>query len=186
MTEHPAHPDHHEGRRQAYLAAYTERWGHAPTGTPEYRPDPWEATTMSLTLTLPVAVPAAEVANANDARREHWAVKSRKARALRARGALAYRLAGSPRMDRVRCVVHVYYPDRRKRDVANLHPTVKALVDGMVAAGLIPDDDDAHLAGPHLEHGADDVTPPMALWDLPPSSHPFLFVVTFTARPAVP
>jgi Holliday junction resolvase RusA-like endonuclease len=186
MTEPQAHPDHRTGRLEAYLAAYTERWGRRPADVPEYVPDPREAATMSLTLTLPVAVPFSEVANANDARREHWGTKSRKARALRARGALAYRLAGSPRMDVVRCSVQVYYPDRRKRDVANLHPTVKALVDGMVKAGLLPDDDDAHLTGPHLEHGRDDVTPPMALWDLPPSAKPFLFVLTFTATPVGP
>lgn len=183
MTQDQAGPEPPAGRLGAYLAAYAERWGRAPTGTPEYMPDPREATAMSLTLTLPVAVPAAEVANANDARREHWAAKSRKARALRARGALAWRLAGSPHMDKVRCVVQVYYPDRRKRDVANLHPTVKALVDGMVAAGLLADDDDAHLTGPHLEHGPDDVTPPQALWGLPPAAKPFLFVLTFTAAP---
>lgn len=185
MTEPLAHPERHAGRLEAYLGLYAERWGRRPSAFPEYVPD-LEAYTMSLTLTLPVAVPSMEVANANDARREHWAVKSRKARALRARGALAWRLAGSPRMDRVRCVVHVYYPDRRKRDVANLHPTVKALVDGMVAAGLLADDDDAHLTGPHLEHGPDDVTPPLALWDLPSSAKPFLFVVTFTATPTGP
>lgn len=183
MTEALDPPDARAGRLEAYLRAYAERWGRRPAAVPEYVPDPREATTMSLTLTLPVAVPYAEVVNANDARAEHWAVKGRKARALRARGALAWRLAGSPRMDRVRCAVHVYYPDRRKRDVANLHPTVKALVDGMVAAGLLPDDDDAHLTGPHLEHAADDVTPPAALWDLPRAAKPFLFVLTFTAAP---
>ena len=51
---------------------------------------------------------------------------------------------------RQRCVVAVQWPDRRRRDVANIHPTVKALIDGCVDAGLLTDDSDRHLVGPDL------------------------------------
>lgn len=180
MTGPPAAPDPSQGRREAYLAAYAERFGRRPHHLPEYVPDEALEAPMTLNLVVPIAVPAAEVANLNDARREHWAVKSRKANALRARGRLAMRLMGSPVLPAAHCVVHVFYPDHRKRDVANLAPTAKALVDGMVSAGLLPDDDDAHLSGPHLVHLHEDVTPPGALWDLPSRAKPFLFVFTFT------
>lgn len=54
------------------------------------------------------------------------------------------------------------------RDLANLHPTVKAVVDGLgprrearrngtvvvsVGYGLVPDDSDRHVDGPHLSLG---------------------------------
>lgn len=46
------------------------------------------------------------------------------------------------------------FPDNRRRDAANWHPTVKPIIDGLVDHGLIPDDRPAHLAGPYLDIGA--------------------------------
>ena len=94
--------------------------------------------------------------------RHHWAAKARLTKALRQRGVMAWRLAGSPQHDRARLVVTLGYPDRRHRDAANLHPTIKALLDGMVhplpgVRGVLPDDSDAYLTGPDLRPG--DVTP---------------------------
>ena len=40
-------------------------------------------------------------------------------------------------------------PDRRRRDRHNLAPTVKAMMDGLIDAGLLPDDADRYLDGPH-------------------------------------
>lgn len=52
---------------------------------------------------------------------------------------------------RVRITVTYRFPDRRRRDVGNLYPYVaKPLVDGLVDAQVIPDDDDRHLIGPDL------------------------------------
>lgn len=52
---------------------------------------------------------------------------------------------------RVRIVVTVRFPDLRRRDVSNLYPYVaKPIVDGLVDARLIPDDDDHHVIGPDL------------------------------------
>lgn len=50
---------------------------------------------------------------------------------------------------RVHLTITVRYPDRRRRDVANLYPFVfKPCVDGLVDARVIPDDDDLRLVGP--------------------------------------
>ena len=48
-----------------------------------------------------------------------------------------------------RVEVEFAYPDRRRRDRSNLAPTVKALMDGLIDAGLLPDDADRFLDGPH-------------------------------------
>lgn len=52
---------------------------------------------------------------------------------------------------RVRIVITVRFPTRRRRDVGNLYPYVaKPIVDGLVDARIIPDDDDHHCIGPDL------------------------------------
>lgn len=65
-----------------------------------------------------------------------------------------------PRFATARIVVTFAFPDRRRRDVANLYPTAKAIVDGLVDAGLLPDDNDQHLTGPDLRraHGPWSIT----------------------------
>lgn len=52
---------------------------------------------------------------------------------------------------RARIVITFRFPDLRRRDVSNLYPFVaKPLVDGLVDARVLPDDDDRHLIGPDL------------------------------------
>lgn len=85
----------------------------------------------------------------------------------------------APRLERARLDVEVAFPDRRRRDTHNLMPTAKAVVDGLVDARLLPDDDRRHLTGPLLE-AADDPSPRawgrrtftfrIAVTDLEPSS----------------
>lgn len=41
--------------------------------------------------------------------------------------------------------VTVNWPDRRDRDTPNIWPTVKALEDGLVKGGLLPDDNDRFI-----------------------------------------
>ena len=53
-------------------------------------------------------------------------------------------------MEVAHCVATLTWRDRRRRDAHNIMPTIKACVDGVVAAGLLPDDDDTHLTGPDL------------------------------------
>ncbi len=42
---------------------------------------------------------------------------------------------------RIRCIFRA--PDNRRRDVANLYPSFKAIIDGLVQAGVIEDDNDS-------------------------------------------
>ena len=115
---------------------------------------------------ITVAVPASEILTSNQ--RLHWRAKAEKTSIIRRRAWIAWRLAGSPRMGHARCVAHLSYPTKRKRDVSNLQPTIKAAIDGLVSGPgalkgrggyLLPDDDDAHLIGPDLRHTDGDVTP---------------------------
>jgi hypothetical protein len=52
-------------------------------------------------------------------------------------------------------VIHISWnpPDNRRRDSANCYPTAKAVVDGVVAAGVLPDDDWRHVDGPYMHMG---------------------------------
>ena len=59
--------------------------------------------------------------------------------------------AGEAWHEQVRIVLTVRFPDRRRHDVGNLYPYVaKPIVDGLVDARVIPDDDDRHLTGPDM------------------------------------
>ena len=96
-------------------------------------------------MTLHFELPRTAILSANG--RDHWAKKARVTAALRALGKHQARVNGTP-MERAHLTVHVGWPDKRRRDVSNIEPTLKALIDGCVDAGLLPDDDDTHLTGP--------------------------------------
>jgi hypothetical protein len=52
---------------------------------------------------------------------------------------------------RARIVVTFRFPGRTRRDVGNLYQYVaKPIVDGLIDAHVLPDDDDLHLVGPDL------------------------------------
>lgn len=53
-------------------------------------------------------------------------------------------------LQRAHIVIHVGFPDGRKRDINNYQLTGKAIIDGLVDYGLLPDDNDAHLVGPDM------------------------------------
>lgn len=87
-------------------------------------------------------------------KRQHWAHKARLVRAWRENAQWATRRARLPQLERARIVAHLHFPDARKRDANNYADTLKAIVDGVVVdAGLLPDDDSAHLIGPDLREG---------------------------------
>ena len=115
------------------------------------------------TVSITVAIPSSEILTSNQ--RLHWRAKAEKTSNIRQRSLLSWRIAGSPRMERARCVAHLAYPNNRNRDAGNLQPTIKAAIDGIVSGPgntggcLLPDDDDAHLIGPDLRHTDGDVTP---------------------------
>lgn len=98
-----------------------------------------------------ILLPAADVINAND--REHWRKRAHRAKAIRDVAKKTAVVTRVPHLTRARIDVVIDFPDRRRRDTHNLMPTVKPIVDGLVDAGLLPDDDTRHLTGPHLHPG---------------------------------
>ncbi len=86
----------------------------------------------------------------NSNQRPHWAIRSRQTKAWRTEAALAAGVAGIPRQVRVWVVAELAFAGQRRRDAANWYPTVKACVDGLVDARVLPDDDVTHLVGPDM------------------------------------
>jgi crossover junction endodeoxyribonuclease RusA len=95
--------------------------------------------------------PPAPWLTANGRRQHRWEATTR--RAWRDAGCLHARSAKLPRLERAHIEVTIQFRDNRRRDIANWHPTAKALVDGFVDYGLLPDDDDRHLIGPDMRRG---------------------------------
>lgn len=78
----------------------------------------------------------------------------RKARAVRQwRDTTAWRSRSLPRLAAAHVVCELLFADRRRRDPGNWAPTAKACVDGLVDAGVLPDDDGKHLLGPDMRLG---------------------------------
>jgi len=95
-----------------------------------------------------VELPAGlELLNAND-RDSHWARRKRITGALREAAGWMARCQRVPHLERAHVLAVYEPPDRRRRDPANLQPSFKACVDGLVDAGVVPDDDSEHLDGP--------------------------------------
>ena len=71
----------------------------------------------------------------------HWAAKARITADVRRTTMLLARAAKLPRnCEHVTVALHYVPRDRRRRDASNLMPTQKAVVDGLVDAGLVADD----------------------------------------------
>jgi crossover junction endodeoxyribonuclease RusA len=49
---------------------------------------------------------------------------------------------------RAHITVYYRFPTNHRREVSNLQPTSKAIVDGLVDGALIPDDSDEYVTGP--------------------------------------
>lgn len=96
--------------------------------------------------TIEFAVPTGRILNANQ--RLHWSKRAAMTKLLRAEAML--HAVDQPRMARAHLTVGVGWPDKRRRDVHNIFPTIKACIDGFVDAGVLDDDSDAHLTGPDL------------------------------------
>lgn len=89
-----------------------------------------------------------DVLGENDHRTSKDWRRWRRIRELREQACAIAKLQRAPKLERARLVVTVSLPDRRRRDLHNFTPTIKAIVDGLVDAGLLPDDDATHLSGP--------------------------------------
>lgn len=87
--------------------------------------------------------PGEKLLTLND--RPHWAARNRITGQLRADAANLCRLARIPRLE-CATVTGILHPhDLRRRDPHNWVPSFKALIDGVVDAKVLPDDDAAHL-----------------------------------------
>jgi crossover junction endodeoxyribonuclease RusA len=104
------------------------------------------------TRTWTIALPAGQkLLNAND--RLHWAAKARIVKQLRSDAYLLAKAAKIPQLKRARIDCTYERPDRRRRDAANWSDTAKPLVDGLVDAGVLVDDDSEYLDGPFMHIG---------------------------------
>lgn len=79
----------------------------------------------------------------------HFRKRGEIVKALRHTGWALARAAKIPHLERAH-IFYVLHPDTktRRRDPGNWSPTAKALVDGIVDAGVLPDDNHKHLLGP--------------------------------------
>lgn len=102
----------------------------------------------SWSVALPAGLP---LLNAN--RRQHHMAKARLTRAIRDVAHMLARSDRVPALERAHIVCEYRPPDRRRRDVHNLFPSAKAAVDGLVDAGVLPDDSDEYLTGPDMRLG---------------------------------
>jgi len=103
------------------------------------------------TLIFTIEAPCAFI-NSND--RPHYHLKAKLTKAWReATAAEAARFASMNLRTPVRIVAHIHKPGNRRWDPNNLAPTSKACVDGIVDAGLIPDDSWREVIGPDHRRG---------------------------------
>lgn len=94
-----------------------------------------------------------KVLTANAERTKHWTYRSRIVKTWRDGSNVMCRALKIPAMDRA--VIHIAWnpPDKNRRDAANAYPTCKGIVDGIVDAGVLPDDDSRHCDGPYMHMG---------------------------------
>jgi Holliday junction resolvase RusA-like endonuclease len=111
-------------------------------------------------IVVELGPPPAKPLSLNEERRLHW--RDRTARTAPWRD-LTILMARQSRLARavlaVPATVTVVIPvsDHRRRDPSNYYPVVKAVIDGLVAAGVWPDDDPRYLrvTEPVLTHDPD-------------------------------
>lgn len=95
--------------------------------------------TLNLPMTRPLSM--------ND--RTHWRQKAADTRAVRNYTACMARHAGIPPLARVSIELHYAPRDKRRRDAINLAATVKPIEDGIVDAGVVPDDTAEYVQPTH-------------------------------------
>lgn len=69
-------------------------------------------------------------------------------------------------LERTRVVVTQVPGSRRKTDPGNVAPAAKAAIDGIVRAGVLVDDDAAHMVGPDYRLAAEPVRQAPGMWTL--------------------
>lgn len=123
----------------------------APTGN--QRPQP-------IRLALPAEI---NLINAND--RMHPARRAGFIKVIRQAAWVMARHDKVPALQRAH-IFYVVHPDtqERRRDPGNWSPSAKAAVDGLVDAGVLPDDNKDHLLGPDPRIGEPVRGSQLVLW----------------------
>lgn len=101
-------------------------------------------------MTTIVIDPPCAFLNANDRPHHHAKAKLTKAWRASAQAAIWVNPRVQPKHQYAHIIVSIRWPDKRRRDPGNWYPTAKAIVDGLVDAGVLIDDDDAHVIGPDM------------------------------------
>lgn len=105
-----------------------------------------------MTQELTVYFTRAQLVTAN--RLGHWRTRAKKVRHLRDTTHVWARACLKPPGERCRIVMtYGWTGPGRVRDAGNLQPTSKACVDGLVDAGIFPDDNDKYVEGPDNRFG---------------------------------
>lgn len=99
--------------------------------------------------------------SSNQERRIHHQTRAKIARAWRhaAKEAACLQAPGLV-LNRARIVVRFVKDDNRSYDPGNLYPIAKPIVDGLVDARILEDDDHTRLIGPDPRHGGNDTKRP--------------------------
>lgn len=97
-------------------------------------------------ITFGIEIPD-EIWLSSNGTQPHWAVEQRAIKALQLLGRNVINMNGSPRLERAHMTAYIQVRGGRF-DPPNAWPTIKPIVDGMIQAGLLPDDSDKYLIGP--------------------------------------
>ena len=89
--------------------------------------------------------------NANQ--RLHWAVKARRTKAWKDAADILARHSTGYFVEPVRIVATIHKARGGRWDAHNLAPTVKAAIDGLVAAGVLADDNNEYVTGVEFRAG---------------------------------
>lgn len=100
------------------------------------------------TVTIPAPAPWLSANHRTDLRRQ-----TPDRRAWRDAGAIHAKRVQLPKLQHVHVLAVLRFTDKRRRDPHNYYPTLKALVDGLVDYGLVPDDSHQYLIGPDVRYG---------------------------------
>ena len=100
---------------------------------------------MTATVALTFTIPHDKWLSSNQ--RLHWASKAKRVAWLRAQACIEGQRYFSYR-NTVKVTAHIGYPSNAKADPNNAAPTTKALIDGLVEAGMFVDDSHEWVLGP--------------------------------------
>jgi Holliday junction resolvase RusA-like endonuclease len=96
--------------------------------------------------------------------RRHWRQQHRDFQAAKEQAQWAIRAARLPTVQRAEITLHYRVPDRRRRDADGPAPTLKAVLDALVAEHVLPDDSSDHVPRVAIEIHPPEPGQPPGLW----------------------